>query len=577
MPFIPTLAEPVQSRLETNSFPGYDHRLRIPDGAFHDTENLSTDHYPMLANRPARGVVCEVGEPGGIICKDKIIWTGDNRVYIDGHPIDVELNNTRPKQLVSMGAYLLIFPDKKYVNTAKPTDFGDIEATWRGMNLTYTLCDPDGAAYENLTVQAKAPEHPDNGDYWIDTKKRILCQYGETAGMWVEVPTVCTKITASGIGENFAKYDGVTISGCAGSAQLRKLNGTKLIHSRGENFIVVTGLIDSTATQDSGDVTVTRAVPNLDYVCEAGNRLWGCRYGMVNGKPVNELYASKLGDFRNWNCFQGISTDSWAASVGSDGAWTAAVNYLGCPTFFKENRIHRVYPAADGGHQVVETVCTGVEAGSWRSACVAGERLYYKGIGGVYAYDGSLPVKISDALGDVRYRKAIAGAVGAKYYISMLDPKGNAHLFTFDTEKGLWCREDDLRPVMFAERDGDLWCVTADHLMTMLGSEGEKEETLHWMAETGIQHYADPGRKYLGRCGFRLKLWPGSTVRLSIQYDSDGVWHDMGSFAGDTLCTRTIPVIPRRCDHLQYRLEGTGQFRLFQFTRVYEEGSDLGC
>lgn len=32
------------------------------------------------------------------------------------------------KQLVSMGAYLVIWPDKKYINTKDLTDFGSLRA-----------------------------------------------------------------------------------------------------------------------------------------------------------------------------------------------------------------------------------------------------------------------------------------------------------------------------------------------------------------------------------------------------------------------------------------------------------------
>ena len=66
---------------------------------------------------------------------------------------------------------------------------------------------------------------------------------------------------------------------------------------------------------------------------ECGNRLWGCKYGLVDGETVNEIYASKLGDFKNWNCFAGLSTDSYAAARGSDGPFTGAADYLGQPRF----------------------------------------------------------------------------------------------------------------------------------------------------------------------------------------------------------------------------------------------------
>lgn len=92
----------------------------------------------------------------------------------------------------------------------------------------------------------------------------------------------------------------------------------------------------------------SRTAPDMDFVCQCGNRLWGCRYGNDGEKNINELYCCALGDFKNWNQYLGLSTDSWRASVGSDGVWTGAVNYLGSPVFFKENCIHRISVSSSG-------------------------------------------------------------------------------------------------------------------------------------------------------------------------------------------------------------------------------------
>ena len=98
---------------------------------------------------------------------------------------------------------------------------------------------------------------------------------------------------------------------------------------------------------------------------------------MTDGEAVNEIYASKLGDFRNWRCFEGLSTDSYAAARGSDGAFTGAVSYLGNPIFFKERCMERVYAGSQGAHQIVTTECSGVQKGSAKSLQVVGGVLYY--------------------------------------------------------------------------------------------------------------------------------------------------------------------------------------------------------
>lgn len=580
----PAMYEIPTSKQMVDTFAGYNHNLRIGESEFYDTTNLSADHYPMLSSRRLRGTIGTYTNPAGLIAKDALAVIDGSAVVYNGYRIEMGLSDSAPKQLVSMGAYLVIFPDKKYLNTADLEDFGSLEAVWEaGTNtITYTPCNINGDAYEGAAIQSEEPEAPENGDYWIDTSGDVhsLLQYSASSAMWVTVPTVYTKIEAPRIGDQFNVYDGVTLFGCsytedaAVGAQIQALNGNKVIYQKDTDYIVVVGMLDQVCTQ-SGDVSIKRGVPNMDYVCEAGNRLWGCKYGMVNGTTVNELYACKLGDFKNWNCFMGISTDSWAASVGSDGQFTAAVNYLGHPMFFKENVIHTVVISSVGAHQTQETICSGVQKGSWRSPVVAGEILYYKGLTAVYAYDGSQPVKVSKNLGGTRYRNAVAGAMGEKYYISMEDDSGHWHLFCYDTAKRIWMREDDTHAMMFAAVDDDLYILKADgELLSVNGWSGTPEKKLNWEAVSGVQYYWYAEKKYVSRYNFRIKLDAGAKVKLFIQYDSSGIWENRGTIYGGKLGTVTIPVVPRRCDHLQFKLVGSGEFRLFSIAKVVEEGSD---
>ena len=175
-------------------------------------------------------------------------------------------------------------------------------------------------------------------------------------------------------------------------------------------------------------------MPLLDFVIESGNRLWGCRYGEnANGDVVNEIYASKLGDFKNWNCFMGISTDSYVASCGTDGQWTGAITHLGYPIFFKENYLHKVYGNYPSNYQIQTTECRGVQKGCGKSLAIVNEKLFYKSINGICVYDGSLPSEISQAFGDIRYSEAVGGSHNNKYYVSMKSEEDNKYyLFVFD-------------------------------------------------------------------------------------------------------------------------------------------------
>ena len=582
----PTLTEQGQSREMISTFAGYDHNRSIAANAFYDMKNMSSDGYPLLQSRARRGVVRQMETPQGILAKDAMAWADGGKLYYNGAEI-VGLTLTEgEKQLVSMGAYLLIWPDKKYLNTKDLTDFGGLEASYESSGtVTYLLCGADGSPLSK--VSATKPEEPKGGEYWIDTTQtpHSLMMWSESSEMWIGVATVYTKIQAVGIGKPFREGDGVEISGAAYGgdsdvvqAQFEELNGTKIIYAKDEDYIVVVGLIDLTYEQTEGTVTVKRAVPDMDYVCEAQNRIWGCKYGMVDGKAVNELYCCALGDFKNWNRFLGIATDAWAASVGSDGAWTGAANYLGYPTFFKENVIHRVAISAVGAHQVTETVGRGVQSGSFRSLCVVNEVLFYKSRTDVCAYDGSFPTSMGAALGEERYSGAVGGSFNGKYYLSMKDSGGAWHLFCYDAGKGMWHREDNTHAMCFAAMNDDLYYIDADtkKLMCVLGTQGTPETDLEWMAESGVIGYEYPDKKYLSRYNIRLQVENGGELRLYCQYDSDGRWEHAGTVRRRGTGTFTVPVIPRRCDHMKLRLEGKGVVRVFSIAKILELGSDVG-
>lgn len=581
----PTLTEQGQSREMISTFAGYDHNRSIAANAFYDMKNMSSDGYPLLQSRARRGVVRQMETPQGILAKDAMAWADGGKLYYNGAEI-VGLTLTEgEKQLVSMGAYLLIWPDKKYLNTKDLTDFGGLEASYASSGtVTYLLCGADGSPLSK--VSATKPEEPKGGEYWIDTTQtpHSLMMWSESSEMWIGVATVYTKIQAVGIGKPFREGDGVEISGAAYGgdsdvvqAQFEELNGTKIIYAKDEDYIVVVGLIDLTYEQTEGTVTVKRAVPEMDYVCEAQNRVWGCKYGMVDGKAVNELYCCALGDFKNWNRFLGISTDAWAASVGSDGAWTGAANYLGYPTFFKEHIIHRVAISSVGAHQVTETVGRGVQNGSGKSLCVVNEVLYYKAREGVCAYDGSFPSAVGEALGDVRYHNAVGGGCGGKYYLSMQDGANAWHLFCYDTARGLWHREDDLHALCFTQMDGELYAIDAEtkRLLSMHGSQGTPEAAVKWAAETGLIGYTTVEQKYVSRFNLRMLLPKGAKADMYIQYDSDGVWHHCGHMVGVGTKSFLLPVRPRRCDHFRMRIEGEGDVRVYSFAKILETGSDV--
>lgn len=592
MPFFPTVQAQTAQRRVTDVFAGYNHNLRINEGEFYDEENLCSDDYPLLSTRRHRGVYAAPAAAQGLIAKDALCYVDGTEFVINEKRIEMGLSTEAemcPKSLVSMGAYVIILPDRKYINTADLSDFGSIEASYTSVSdVTFNLCTVDGARLD-VIAGAAAPENPKNGEYWLDTSAtpHTLKVYSETSAMWMSVVTTYVKISATGIGAQFEQYDGVTISGIVKTG-VKDLNGSAIIWAKDENYIVVVGILDTEITQtaEEGAVTIARKMPEMDFVIESGNRLWGCKYGMVDGKTVNEIYASKLGDFRNWNCFMGISTDSYAASCGTDGQWTGAITHLGYPLFFKETCLHKVYGTAPSSYQIQTTACRGVQKGSGKSLAIVNEVLYYKSRGGVCAYDGSLPAEISDAFGGVLYSDAVGGGHRNKYYLSMKDSGGIWHLFVYDARLGVWHREDNTHANAWCSCRDEMYYIDAadGKIRTVLGSGQKETEKIQWRAETGLfvsalssAKYPDyaAGKKYVGRLMLRMMLDPGATMQAYVEYDSSGVWEQLWSMTGKTMQTFTFPVRPRRCDHFRLRLVGQGGAKLYSLTKTLEKGSDL--
>ena len=588
----PSLTEQATTRQIIDVFGGYNHNLRIGDGEFYDERNLCSDDYPLLTTRRQRGVYASPTNPQGMIAKDALCYVDGSAFVINERRIEMNLSTAAedcPKSLVSMGAYVIILPDKKYINTVEVSDRGSMEATYTSTgDVTFSLCTADGGSYGDVITSAAAPENPANGAYWLDVAggehARRVC--GAATGVGSTVATTDVKIAATGIGAQFGQYDGVQLSGIVKNG-VKDLNGSAIVWAKGDDYIVVVGILDASVTQTAADgaVKVERSVPDMDFVIESGNRLWGCKYGYADGKTVNEIYASKLGDFKNWNCFMGISTDSYAASCGTDGQWTGAITHLGYPLFFKENCLHKVYGTFPSNFQIQTTTCRGVQKGSGGSMAIVNEVLYYKSRGGVCVYDGSLPEEISEAFGGEIYSDAVGGGHRNKYYLSMKDSGGTWCLFVYDTRLGTWHKEDATHAEAWCSCQDEMYYIDASDkkIRTVLGRGTKDTSPISWMAETGTimalttsSNYPEwiSNKKFVGRMLIRMSLDAGATMQVYIQYDSSGVWEKLWDMTGKNLRTFSFPVRPHRCDHFRLKLEGTGGAKIYSITKTLERGSD---
>lgn len=582
----------------TANFLGYNHNANISDGEFYDMKNLTSDFYPMLAPRRKRGLVAELTNCTALAATDNLYWCDDNKFYYNTHYI-CDLIESETKHFVQMGAYVCIFPDNIAYNTyTEELIHLDAEFTSE-YNPVLSLCKMDGTVYDSdhLWIGDTEPEDREEYPTWLDTSSNpsVLKIWSINESQWVSVPTTYVKIYSPGIGELFNEDDAIFISGC----DIEDFNTSMIIIAKDTDYIVVIGLLEEGVHINRRQMTFKRSVPQMDYVCELNNRLYGC------SSENHEIYVCKQGDPKNWNYFGGLASDSYAATVGTDGKFTGCIAHLGYVLFFKERGVHKLYGNTPASFSLSWQELRGVQEGSERSLVVLNECLFYKSTSCICMYDGSLPRDISSVFGTEQYFDAVGGKFGNKYYISMRDRSYNWYLFVYDTDKRLWHKEDNVKAAGFANYDGSLymcdqyqkmWVFPIETMNTYLfpdmywddayyypseniypdyAVEGVYEDDIVWEAETGDIGFNNPYHKYISRLILRLEMDEDSEFYVKIMYDSSGEWEDLFNLIADCKRSYNVPLRVTRCDHFRLKLGGIGNMKLYSITKTIETGSEL--
>ena len=571
--------------------------------------NFSSRGYPALQTRAPRRKTREVKDVNGmyhlnglLVCRGTTLeYTPDDSETREGAVVlEHALTNDR-KALTGMGTKVLIWPDKKAFDT-ETGELSELGAVWEigEAGMTVTPCDTEGKTYTPGSVGEAEPEAPEDGQLFLKGDPEtpygmdsVLLKYSTKNKKWQEIMLQSLRIHCPGLGAAMKENDTVTLSGVPQrvcDALAKGLNGEISISTLdGDDIITALALpkksdryygswtvlrsgtawqsLDGKVTENEAadaPVKAERRVPDLDFVTEQGNRVWGC------SRKENSIYACALGDPTNWYSYRGIASDSYAVSVGSDGAFTGAASCLSYILFFKENCIHKLYGSKPSDYQMSSVRCRGVAAKAAGSLCVIAETLYYLSPDGVMAWSGSLPAKVSGALDTGKLTAAdwaMGGQLDARYYLYLhrrADGDGSGRLLVYDTEKGLWHEESPAGTEMVSTGqqlylwDGSaLWAAGSDR-----ETEGEEEANLRFEAVTGDIGMSVPDDKYISRVTLRLDALAHTVVTVAVSYDG-GAWETVGSCAVTQEHQRVnLPFVPRRHALMRLKFSGTGQMTL---------------
>lgn len=576
----PYLQQRGRNRSITTDFRGLNLSQGIGDGEWAWMQNMDTREYPAVARRQKRVHVATLNKPNGLCATDRLCFVDGVKFYYNGFYYgDVEDSE---KTLVPMGAKIAIFPDKKLFDTTT-FSFTDMEQkNVSSGTVSVTLAKGDGTPYGEYTEGDTAPENPENGQLWLDTSgdAPVMKTWSEAQGLWVAEATTYVLVSATGLGQGLKALDGVTVSGLEEGG----LNGDWILTDAGPDYILFTGILQKTLTQ-TGEVRVERTCPEMDFVVEKDNRLWGC------SSADHEIYCCKLGDPTNWRAYQGVATDSYAVTVGTPGPFTGAAVSGSAVIFFKENCLHRVYGTQPSNFTVYVDNLRGVQQGCHKSAVRVNEYLYYKSVFDVCVYADSEVAGISAALGTESYKNAVAGVCGNRLYLSMEDQEGAWQLLVYDTAAGVWTREDGTHALGFAScltetfmlrADGELYALLPGEYnkdFFMVGSDytvyaqEETDEEVSWELRTGEILRELPDHKYIGKIQLYLELDPGARAEVALRRDG-GAWETVQELSGGDQRRCTLPIYPRRCDRMEIRLTGVGHVRLVNWSKYVGYGSE---
>lgn len=604
---------PIQAKEELiTNFTGYNHTLTATEGSYFDMQNMSSDYYPAMSPRKKRSEIKSLnkGVAGMYDFQGRLVRVTDGKLYID----DVEklsgLDQASFKEISSIGSKIVVFPDMKYYDTASGTSGSLDNKVTKNASTSFTLVKEDGTAITWHDEAYYENNPPQNGDYKMETLdgKTGLYVYAASAAMWSPVATTYMKIGCTGIGSGFKAGDGVKVTVdltgitwtyapniFVNDEGSNKRSNVFIVKKVDTDYLVVPAILDENKTFTL-PVVAEREVPDLELVVECQNRLWGCT------AASNEIMCCKLGDPTNWNVYEGLSTDSWRASLGNTEEITGAVTFQGSPIFFRENSMIKISISSTGAHSLKEVDCNGVASGASESLVIINEVLYYKAVNSVCAYDGSYPVEISKPLGDTVYRNGAGGAFNNKYYLCVVDDKENYVLFVYDTRNGIWIKEGHLNTWFFCASklyDSDLkiwqpklfyydreskYLCTIDETPTAWNADCTVEGSVDWFIESNNIGYLYTGKNYRSRINkkqyiqkmiMQVSLAVGSHISVYINYDSSDEWEFLYNFSGSNANLCKIPIRPHRCNHFRYKIVGHGDAKIFSITKYYTEGSDV--
>ncbi len=582
---LPYMTSNIPKKQKTiSSFSGINLNMSKKNNELIESINMSAKDFPCLSVREKRNKKSDTKTDVTFIgSKNDIYYTGYSETAPDTHSItygektlelsEDEVHKGKERTCAHLTDSLLIMPDKivytPSMNTAEKISYSKYQDNNTAFKKTEEQCKPNLMinfptyigrltntgivsntytpneftsylmTFENLkagdTVRLTFNLQPDT-DYH-DSK---YYSYIEKMKQGVDAKIKSVKYTSHKIA----------------SGTISEITGIEF----GEN-VIDTGGYSSIAIYT---LTIERKMPDIDYMCTLNNRVWG-----VKG---NNIRCSRLGDLRCWDDFSSdafgtLPSACFSTDVDTGGEFTAITPFGGTILAFKEKCIHKIYGTEPANFTLSTLDCNGVARGAHKTIAMINGVLYYMGIDGIYAYDGSRPSLISQKTDILKLKVLGAGTDGVNYYLSVL--KNNQYfLYVYYPKTNIWHTEEiGENKGQFFFLENKLHTVCKSDIYTISDSTGEEE--IKWSFALDFDEDTFSTKGY-GRLLIRYNL--GEDAHFTVTTVCDGNYQRESvdvrwNKATEGTSVLNLPII--KCNKLKVIFEGIGDFTLMDICREY--------
>ncbi len=338
-------------------------------------------------------------------------------------------------------------------------------------------------------------------------------------------------------------------------------------------------LFDDYAIDDGGysdlalyEIEIERTVPALKDICSYNNRIWGI--------TDSELRCSKLSDASEWNDF---TVDSYGtlpyacftSPAPTEGKFTSILSFGNYIYAFKENAIHKLY-GDNPDEFVLKTIeVNGVSESKKLTVAKGDSAVFYCSYDGIYKFDGTGSVRISECLDDGIDFKC-AGCDGKKYYAHSTQ-NGKEYIYVYDIKRGLWHREDSEEGIeMFCRSKNDVYASDGSMLILINPDTGEPESNKpQWNFSVRFDEKTFE-KNIFGKLSVRYSLGKDAFFTVRAIYDDGSHGAVCGAKHDEAPCGGGVMRMPlRRCTSFTLQFRGKGFFCLKSLRTQYYRGSEI--